>query len=59
MTVINQYGDATLTRRYLNFKSQDCAKNDITDLASVVTFETVWRFILVNCHYSQKYDLKL
>lgn len=59
MTVINQYGDATLTRCYLNFKSQDCAKNDITDLASVVTFETVWRLILVNCHYSQKYDLKL
>lgn len=59
MTVIKQYGDATLTRRYLHVKSQDCAKNDITDLATVVTFETVWRFILVNCHYSQKYDLKL
>lgn len=59
MTVIKQYGDATLTRRYLHFKSQDCAKNDITDLASVVTFETVWRFILVNSHYSQKCDLKL
>lgn len=59
MTVIKQHGDATLTRRYLHFKFQDCAKNDITDRASVVTFETVWRFIFVNCHYSQKCDLKL
>lgn len=59
MTLIKQYGDATLTRRYLHLKSQHCAKNDTTDRASVVTFETVLSFTLLNCHYSQKCDLKL